>query len=88
MYQLSNVLQAPRLNVWIHQETWGHSDDPVAWGNQWITDHAASQKAANKPVIMEEFGVTIADKVSTYTEWYNTIISSGLTGDLIWYVGF
>ena len=35
---------------------------------------------------MEEFGVTIADKASTYAAWYDTIVSSGLTGDLIWYV--
>ncbi|KAI0355647.1 mannanase [Trametes cingulata] len=65
--------------------SWGQTADPTGWGSQWITDHATSQKAANKPVILEEFGVTDS-QASTYTAWYNTIITSGLTGDLIWYV--
>lgn len=38
---------------------------------------------ANKPVILEEFGIT-SDQEDTYTAWYNEIVSSGLTGDLIW----
>lgn len=64
---------------------WGQTSDPTGWGSQWITDHAKSGKTANKPVILEEFGVT-DNQASTYTAWYNTIISSGLTGDLIWCV--
>ncbi|QRV79394.1 Cellulase (glycosyl hydrolase family 5 protein) [Ceratobasidium sp. AG-Ba] len=66
--------------------SWGQSANATLWGVQWIKDHAASQKAANKPVIIEEFGVT-SDKVNTYTQWYNAVISSGLTGDLVWQAG-
>ncbi|KAG8677989.1 hypothetical protein FRC08_018157, partial [Ceratobasidium sp. 394] len=66
--------------------SWGQSANATLWGVQWIKDHAASQKAANKPVIIEEFGVT-SDQVNTYTQWYNAVISSGLTGDLIWQAG-
>ncbi|CAE6482902.1 unnamed protein product [Rhizoctonia solani] len=66
--------------------SWGQSANATLWGVQWIRDHAASQKAANKPVIIEEFGVT-TDQVATYTAWYNEIVSSGLTGDLIWQAG-
>ena len=65
------------------QISWGQTSNPSAWGVQWIQDHATSQKTANKPVILEEFGVT-SDQQATYTAWYNAIISSGLTGDLIW----
>ena len=36
-------------------------------------------------MILEEFGVTDS-QASTYTAWYNTVITSGLAGDLIWYV--
>lgn len=53
------------------------------WGSQWIADHAASQKAANKPVLAEEFGVT-SDQPAVYAAWFNTILTSGLAGDLIW----
>ena len=76
------------LNVGLcMQEAWGQTSDPVGWGSQWIKDHQTSGAAANKPVIMEEFGVT-SNQSSTYTTWYSTIVSSGLTGDLIWYVPF
>ncbi|CAE6435346.1 unnamed protein product [Rhizoctonia solani] len=71
-----------------YPEHWGQSSNVVGWGAQWIKDHATSQKAANKPVILEEFGVTSAyNPSSTYTNWWDTIISSGLTGDLIWQAG-
>ncbi|KAI0675126.1 mannanase [Trametes maxima] len=66
--------------------SWGQTADPTGWGSQWITDHATSQKTANKPVILEEFGVTDG-QATTYTAWYNTIITSGLAGDLIWQAG-
>jgi mannan endo-1,4-beta-mannosidase len=35
---------------------------------------------------MEEFGVTDTQE-ATYTVWWNTVISSGLAGDLIWLAG-
>jgi mannan endo-1,4-beta-mannosidase len=38
-------------------------------------------------VILEEFGVVTANQSTTYTLWLNTVISSGLTGDLIWQAG-
>lgn len=37
-------------------------------------------------VLTEEFGVTV-NQVTIYTGWFNEIISSGLTGDLIWQAG-
>lgn len=67
------------------QGSWGQTSDPVGWGSQWIADHATSGQAVNKPVILEEFGVT-DNQAATYTTWYNTVISSGLAGDLIWCV--
>ncbi|KAF9461275.1 CEL4a mannanase [Collybia nuda] len=65
---------------------WGQEGNPQAWGKQWIIDHATSQTKAGKPVIIEEFGVT-SNQVAVYTDWYNTIVSSGLAGDLIWQAG-
>ncbi|KAF5354742.1 hypothetical protein D9756_005256 [Leucocoprinus leucothites] len=65
---------------------WGQGGNETAWGTQWIADHATSMKNAGKPVILEEFGVT-SNQASTYTTWFNQIVSSGLTGDLIWQSG-
>ncbi|KAF8608969.1 glycoside hydrolase family 5 protein [Ceratobasidium sp. AG-I] len=69
-----------------YPEGWGQSSNAVAWGTQWIKDHATSQKTIGKPVIIEEFGVT-SNQASTYTTWWDTVLSSGLTGDLIWQAG-
>ena len=73
-------------DVDIHMQlTWWQIIDPVGWGSRWIKDHQASGAVANKPVIMEEFGIQLFQS-STYKTWYDTIVSSGLAGDLIWYV--
>ena len=60
-------------------QSWGQTANETLWGVDWITSHAAAQKAANKPVLLEEFGVT-SNQASTYQLWWNTILSSGLTG--------
>ena len=64
---------------------WGQGGNEIAWGTQWIADHFTSQTRAGKPVILEEFGVTI-NQSATYTAWLNEVLSSGLSGDLIWQV--
>ncbi|KAL0578392.1 hypothetical protein V5O48_003613 [Marasmius crinis-equi] len=66
---------------------WGQTSDPTGWGVQWILDHATSQKAANKPVLIEEYGLDSSAQASAYASWLSTVISSGLTGDLIWQAG-
>ncbi|KAJ7698350.1 mannanase [Mycena rosella] len=71
----------------MYPQSWSESNT-VPWGQQWITDHATSMKSTNKPVIMEEFGITSSStRNATYATWYQTIISTGLTGDLIWQAG-
>ncbi|KAJ3557369.1 hypothetical protein NM688_g1508 [Phlebia brevispora] len=74
--------------VHLYPEGWGQSANPssAAWGSQWIDDHATSQKNANKPVILEEFGVT-SGQAATYQAWFSSVVSSGLAGDLIWQAG-
>ncbi|KZT10635.1 glycoside hydrolase family 5 protein [Laetiporus sulphureus 93-53] len=72
--------------VHLYPLSWGETSDPIDWGVQWIDNHAASQKAQNKPVILEEFGIT-DNMTETYEAWYSAIVSSGLTGDLIWQAG-
>ncbi|KAG8982292.1 hypothetical protein FRB90_006892 [Tulasnella sp. 427] len=67
---------------------WGASDS-TTWGNTWITNHANVQKSVGKPVILEEYGVTgtTSAQVTVYTSWLNTVVSSGMTGSLIWQAG-
>ncbi|KAG9046156.1 hypothetical protein FS837_004951 [Tulasnella sp. UAMH 9824] len=70
----------------LYPVSWGQTSDPTGWGSSWITYHVAVQKSLNKPVILEEYGVP-SDQYATYTTWLNTVVSSGLTGDLIWQAG-
>ncbi|KAF8204076.1 glycoside hydrolase [Pholiota molesta] len=47
------------------------------WGLFWIKAHADSAKKANKPVILEEFGVTgIKNKTEVYTAWVNLALET------------
>ncbi|KAJ7624543.1 glycoside hydrolase [Roridomyces roridus] len=71
----------------LYPGSWGESNTEP-WGAQWITDHATAMTNANKPVIVEEFGITNSStRPTVYQEWYSTVISTGLTGDLIWQAG-
>ncbi|KZW01219.1 CEL4a mannanase [Exidia glandulosa HHB12029] len=70
----------------LYPESWGQSANITGFGTQWITDHAAMQKSANKPVIIEEFGVT-SNQPTVYQSWLSTVSTSGLTGELIWQAG-
>ena len=44
-----------------------------AWGATWINDHAAVQKSVNKPVIIEEYGVTTSDRCKRFIFWQLTL---------------
>jgi len=70
--------------------SWGQTVDPVGFGDTWITNHTVLvQKALNKPVILEEFGVTQAqfDQITAYSKWYSDVVTDGLAGVLIWQAG-
>ncbi|KAJ7138469.1 CEL4a mannanase [Mycena crocata] len=70
----------------MYPQSWGESNTEP-WGVQWITDHSTVMKSANKPVIIEEFGIIASNRNATYNTWYQTIVSTGITGDLIWQAG-
>ncbi|EGN99844.1 glycoside hydrolase family 5 protein [Serpula lacrymans var. lacrymans S7.3] len=70
----------------LYPGSWGETSNSTSWGQEWIINHYTAQANANKPVIMEEFGVT-SDQYNTYSAWYSTVQSSGLSGVLIWQAG-
>ncbi|KAJ7292191.1 glycoside hydrolase [Mycena rebaudengoi] len=71
----------------MYPESWGENANVAAWGVQWITDHATVMASTNKPAVMGEFGITDTNRNITYASWYQTVISTGITGDLIWQAG-
>ncbi|KIK62666.1 glycoside hydrolase family 5 protein [Collybiopsis luxurians FD-317 M1] len=68
----------------LYPDSWGEPANP--FGTQWIEDHATAMTASNKPIIMEEFGITL-DEVDVYGSWYSAIESTNVAGDLIWQAG-
>ncbi|KAK3312029.1 beta-mannanase [Apodospora peruviana] len=73
----------------------------VEWTNQWIRDHAAAGRRANKPVVHEEYGwmtpearlqqtgkVNNASRLEVIGGWQNTSVSEKLGGDMYWQFGF
>lgn len=72
----------------------------VEWTSQWIRDHAASGRAAGKPVVHEEYGWLTPEKKLEYLgttsnvtriealgEWQAIGIEEGLS-DMYWQFGF
>ena len=56
---------------------------------QFIKDHEASGVAANKPVVMEEYGISGTDpalsRQTVYDQWHQFILGSkSINGDMTW----
>jgi mannan endo-1,4-beta-mannosidase len=58
-----------------------------SFGNGYITAHAKACAAAQKPCLMEEYGVT-SDKCNIEVQWQRTALSAkGIGADLYWQCG-
>jgi mannan endo-1,4-beta-mannosidase len=85
--------------VHLYPEGWGENPaskpgtDPVAWGTTWITTHLADGAAIGKPVVIEEFGLSInskagipdeASRTAAYQAWTDAVLGNGGAGDQFW----
>lgn len=58
------------------------------WGLTYIDQHIQSGKNANKPVLLEEFGLTGYDnQASIYPAWFDACIQGGCAGIMPWALG-
>jgi mannan endo-1,4-beta-mannosidase len=58
------------------------------WGLLWIQMHADSAKKANKPVILEEFGLTgLQNKTDIYPIWVDLALQTQHAGIMPWQFG-
>jgi mannan endo-1,4-beta-mannosidase len=58
-----------------------------SFGNGWITAHAKACAAAQKPCLMEEYGVD-TDKCTIESQWQQTVLGTkGIGADLFWQYG-
>jgi mannan endo-1,4-beta-mannosidase len=77
-----------------YPQSWGFAND-LSFAERWISDHAAAASKANKPAILEEFGLKLdADRVRTamdrdywFGQWMTAIRRTGTAGALLWMLG-
>ncbi|OJJ61570.1 hypothetical protein ASPSYDRAFT_43475 [Aspergillus sydowii CBS 593.65] len=68
----------------LYPDSWGTNND---WGNLWVTSHGAACKAAGKPCLFEEYGVT-SNHCAIEKPWQTTALNTtGVSGDLYWQYG-
>lgn len=72
----------------LYPEAWGIKAEAVeGWGVQWIRDHVDSGKAARKPVVLEEYGISATgdqNRLAIYDEWNRTALETGGAGSMFW----
>lgn len=65
---------------------WGYY---YAWGNKWITEHAAMATKYGKPIVLEEYGVesTASNRTAVLEQWQKTVLDSDIAYDSLWQFG-
>ncbi|GIC93185.1 glycoside hydrolase 5 family protein [Aspergillus udagawae] len=68
----------------LYPDSWGTTHE---WGNGWVKSHGAACKAAGKPCLFEEYGVT-SNHCPLETPWQKTALNTtAVSGDLYWQYG-
>jgi mannan endo-1,4-beta-mannosidase len=79
----------------LYPDHWKQED---RWGEAWIEEHVELARAAGKPTLLEEYGVTserdasgkIADeerRAHAYRRWHEMVSKRGGSGSLLWMLG-
>ncbi|WP_051326644.1 cellulase family glycosylhydrolase [Aliagarivorans taiwanensis] len=83
------LISLPEINYGtfhLYPEHWGRHE-PLEWGNQWITEHLEAAAAANKPVVLEEYGIGAAEPFNRdliYHKWNKVATEGGAAGTMFW----
>ncbi|MDG3085330.1 cellulase family glycosylhydrolase [Vibrio hannami] len=83
------IITLPNINygtVHLYPEHWG-KHNAEQWGTQWLIDHAKAAKKANKPVVLEEYGIGANEPQNRdfiYEKWTNTAFEHGYDGSMFW----
>jgi mannan endo-1,4-beta-mannosidase len=70
----------------LYPEHWGQ-ENSEEWGTKWIIDHAKAAQKANKPVVLEEYGIgrnEPRNRDLIYHKWTQTAYEQGLAGSMFW----
>lgn len=68
----------------LYPDSWGYNE---SWGNTWIMQHDALGAAANKPVVLEEYGALV-NMTESESEWQQTVLTkTSVAADQFWQFG-
>ncbi len=72
----------------LYPDQWVKKEDPLAFGQMWIAEHIAAGKRANKPMLLEEFGLPpSSDRDAIYAAWREAVELQAGAGSLVWMLG-
>jgi len=83
------ILTLPNINYGtfhLYPKNWG-KNNAEKWGTRWIKEHAKAAKKADKPVVLEEYGIGKNEphnRKFIYKKWTQTAYDSGLSGSMFW----
>lgn len=83
------LITLPNINYGtfhLYPEHW-EKDNSEQWGTQWIIDHAEAAKKANKPAVLEEYGIgkdELLNRDFIYHKWTQEAYEQGLAGSMFW----
>ena len=65
-------------------------EDPVAFGTGWITEHIQAGQRANKPMLIEEYGLKIeaglTARNAAFQTWLDQVVANRGPGALVWMI--
>lgn len=83
------IIRLPNINyevMHMYTDQWG-KQDAEQWGTRWIRDHLAAARAANKPTVLEEYGIGASQPFNRdliYERWNRVAYEEGAAGSMFW----
>jgi mannan endo-1,4-beta-mannosidase len=72
----------------LYPDQWVQGEDPIAFGQMWIAEHLSAADRADKPMLLEEYGLPASVvRNDAYSAWLDVVQQQGGLGALVWMIG-
>ncbi len=73
----------------MYPQSMAKDQDPVEFGLMWIREHLEAGQRANKPMLVEEYGLMAPypDRNAVFAQWLASIEDLAGVGDMLWMMG-
>jgi mannan endo-1,4-beta-mannosidase len=89
-----NVTEIDFGTFHLYPQAWKQRD-PLSFGLRWIEQHLAAGRSAGKPMLLEEYGMTVggrrglssaSERDDIYRAWLRVVLEQEGAGDLAWMI--